>query len=716
MNLSEALDAALPEIPRSKLTRVRPPRLDPDLIVRDDTVDGEPIVGAFQRSQGNYFRFPPLQWTLAQLFDGERSYEEIAELFNEETGALVAASDVRLFAQNMDEADFWYQTPQERNIALNEKLTAQRNRRAKRKSKINVAHISFSGWDPDRYLTLLDEKAGSIIYSHWAVLSAVLLFLFEATVFVAKWHVIGPDIPLFYNFSKKSFLDLAQFWFLFLFIGFFHETAHGLTCKHYGGEVHRMGLMLIYLTPAFFVDVTETWISATRVQRLATIIAGIWIEMVFCGIAMIVWTNTQSGQWLHDFSYEIILLTGLAVIVVNLNPLIKLDGYYFLTEFIGVPDLKERSTSFLSGWFQNRVLRLPVDVPVVSRRRVPFFVLYAVVSAGYSYLLLFVVIRFAYNIGYNWFAEFALIPAGALALTVFKSRLQSLGDVLKRFWKQHFTAGMRLRALPVGLALLFAVLLFVPFLRDHENALFVIEPSHTYTLHAALAGRVETVFVSEGEQVREGQPLLKLLSLSADALRSAADAQRDAARYQTFRAEVQQQSVGTAAASRRAAIESEALAGSAQSTLLLRAPADGEVLTEDPRSLLNESVGSGQSLIALAGSGPQVARVFVPASELDRVPQEGQVALVVPGRFSVIHLRLTALEGDAVTLPVGLVAAQDYKGISLPTFYYARLALPESAGQLPLGLAGEARIFGPRRSLAERGARTLMNLFRAHVW
>jgi len=286
MNLSEALDAALPEIPKAKLARVRPPCLDPDLIAREDTLDGEPIVGVFQRRQGNYFRFVPLQWQLAVLFDGERSYDEIAAVFKEETGAELATEDIRTFAKNMDEADFWYQSPQERNIALNEKLTAQRSRRAKRKSKVNIAHITFDGWDPDRYLTLLDEYAGGFIYSRWSVFAVVLLFLFEAVVFASKWHVIGPDIPLFYNFARKSVADLAVFWILFLVIGFFHETAHGLTCKHYGGEVHRMGLMLIYLTPAFFVDVTETWISATKVQRLATIIAGIWIEMVFCGIAI----------------------------------------------------------------------------------------------------------------------------------------------------------------------------------------------------------------------------------------------------------------------------------------------------------------------------------------------------------------------------------------------------------------------------------------------
>jgi putative peptide zinc metalloprotease protein len=716
MNLSEALDAALPEIPRSRLTRVRPPCLDPELIVREDLLDGEPIVGVFQRDKGNYFRFSLAQWQLAVLFDGERSYDDIAGAFREQTGSEVPAEEVQLFAKNMDESDFWYQSPQERNIALNEKLTAQRSRRAKRKSKINIAHISFDGWDPDRYLTRLNEFAGAFIYSHWSVLAAVLLFGFECVIFVSKWHVIGPDIPLFYNFSRKSFLDLAVFWMLFLVIGFFHESAHGLTCKHYGGEVHKMGLMLIYLTPAFFVDITEVWISATKVQRLATIIAGIWIEMILCGVAMIVWTNTQSGQWLHDFSYEIILITGLAVVVVNLNPLIKLDGYYFLTEFIGVPDLKERSTSFLSGWFQSRVLGLPVDVPVVSRRRVPFFVLYAIVSGAYSYMLLYFVIRFTYNISSNWLAEFALIPAAALAFTVFRSRLRSLGDVLTRFWNKHFVSGVRLRPWPILLLVALVVLFFAPILRDRENAYFVVEPSRSDTLYAATPGQVKAVLVQEGESVHAGQPLLQLRSATVDAMRSAAAAQADAARFQTYTAEIHSQSVGSGAVRQNAAVRAVRLAGNAQALLQVRAPSDGVVLTEDPEALLHQDVSSGESLLTVAASGPRMVRVFVPAVALDRVQRNAEVALILPGRFEAIHLVLPALEGNAVALPQGLVAAQDYKGISLPTFYYARLPLPASVAGIPLGTSGEARIFGQRRSLFQSVVTMAANLVRAHLW
>ena len=132
---------------------------------------------------------------------------------------------------------------------------------------------------------------GKFIYSRWCVIAVVLLFCFEGFVFAAKWKDFGPDIPLYYNFTHKTFADFAEFWVLLFGLGFIHESAHGLTCKHYGGEVHNMGLMFLYLTPAFFVDVTETWVSATKIQRLATIIAGIWVEMVVCGLAMIVWTN-----------------------------------------------------------------------------------------------------------------------------------------------------------------------------------------------------------------------------------------------------------------------------------------------------------------------------------------------------------------------------------------------------------------------------------------
>jgi len=106
MNLSEALDAALPEIPKSRLSRKGPPQMDPELIVREDVLDGEPIVVVYQRSTTNIYRFPPIQWQLALLFDGRKSYEEISEEFSA-AYAPITPDDVRVFAAGMDESSFW---------------------------------------------------------------------------------------------------------------------------------------------------------------------------------------------------------------------------------------------------------------------------------------------------------------------------------------------------------------------------------------------------------------------------------------------------------------------------------------------------------------------------------------------------------------------------------------------------------------------------------
>jgi putative peptide zinc metalloprotease protein len=716
MNLSEALDAALPEMPRERLSRGRPPRLDPDLVVREDVLDGETYVVVLQRDKGSIFRFTPMQWQIALLFDGVRSVEEIAELYEEQTGVEISPDDVRMFAESMEQDEFWYKTPQEKNLAMSQKLAAQRGRRAGRKSKVNLAHITFSAWDPDRYFNWLDNAIGDAVYSPWCVLAVVLLFAFETAVFITRWSSLGPDMALYYNFTQKTFLDILQFYALFLALGFIHETAHGLTCKHYGGQVHSMGLMFLYLMPAFYVDVTEVWVSATKAQRLATIIAGIWIEMTVCGFAMIVWANTVAGQWLHDFAYQIILITGIAVILINLNPLIKLDGYYFLTEFIGIPDLKERSTAFLSGWFQSRVLRLPVDTIVVPRRRAPFFIFYALASGIYSYLLLFVVVRLSYNIFSHWIAEFALIPAGALAFIIFRSRLRSLRGVIARFWQERFGYNRGWRSAHTLVITILAAILFLPLWRDREDAYFVIEPMHSHTIHAAVAGRVNAVMVQEGENVRAGEPLLRMSSPTAASMESSAAVQTGAARFHSFTSQLQGKSIGTAAAEQRGAAQFTGLAREAEASLVLVAPTGGTVLTQNPGLLLDQEVGSGQGLLDLADSGPRLIRIFVPASALERIPPDAEIGFILPGRFSTFRMELARPGGDAETLPPGLVARQDYKGIKLPTFYCVRMTLPAAAGNPAFGTSGQARIFGERRSIAERILATVLNLVKAHLW
>jgi hypothetical protein len=109
-------------------------------------------------------------------------------------------------------------------------------------------------------------------------------------------------------------------------------------------------------------------------------------------------------------------------------------------------------------------------------------------------------------------------------------------------------------------------------------------------------------------------------------------------------------------------------------------------------------------------------RVYIPAAALDRLPREAEVALALPGSFSVVRMKLASPGGEAFALPPGLVDAEKYKGTQAPLFYCSLMPLPPSAGEPPLGVAGEAKIFGQRHSIATRAIRVVSDLVRAHAW
>ena len=527
--------------------------------------------------------------------------------------------------------------------------------------------------------------------------------------------MIRPDLLLFFSFKQITFAGFLRFQLLTLLISFLHESAHGLTCKHYGGQVRKMGLLLMYCMPGAFVDITESWVHPRRLPRIAAIIAGSWIELILCGVAMAVWLNTQPGNWIHDLSYELVLINSITRVAMNLNPLAKLDGYYLLTELLGIPDLKERSTRFLSAWVQSRILRLPVELPTMARTHAPYFALYAILSGLFRYLMFCLLIVVAYGAFFRLFGEFAVVPAAAIALALLRSDLKDLSSLLHCTWQQRVRSSRTWSPLTIfaPLLLIFSAL---PIFRDRSRAIFVIEPARSADLHAVADGVVQAVMVREGEPVQKGQPLLTLTSRTVDSLHSATAAQSDSARFQSFDAQLAYRSPGTASADRQAALRSEELSQVTQAQLVLRAPSEGVVLTRDPAALLNQSVGSGQTLINLALSRSRIARVFVPASALDRLTPTSEVALLAPGKLRVLHHRLPPLGSAAVKLPPGLIAGQVYQGIELPTFYSVPISLDADGDDLPLGMKGDAMFFGARRSLLQRAVDGATNLIRAHVW
>lgn len=125
---------------------------------------------------------------------------------------------------------------------------------------------------------------------------------------------------------------------------FVHELAHALTVKHFGREVRRAGVLIYFGMPAFFVDTTDMWLEGRR-ARLAVTWAGPFSGLILAGLVtlvMVVWPELSLNPLLFKFAF-----TCYVLVFINLNPLLELDGYYLLMDWLGINQLRRKSMEFL---------------------------------------------------------------------------------------------------------------------------------------------------------------------------------------------------------------------------------------------------------------------------------------------------------------------------------------------------------------------------------
>ncbi len=121
-----------------------------------------------------------------------------------------------------------------------------------------------------------------------------------------------------------------------------HESAHGLTCKHHGGEVHEMGFLLILFMPAFFCNVSDAWLFAEKRKRLAVTLAGGFFEIFLWSLAVFTWRATVQDSLVNYLAWLVVSVSGVRVLF-NMVPFIKLDGYYILSDLFDIPNLRQRA-------------------------------------------------------------------------------------------------------------------------------------------------------------------------------------------------------------------------------------------------------------------------------------------------------------------------------------------------------------------------------------
>ncbi len=715
MNIVRALEVALPELPE-RIVRQTPPRLDPRVISKQHIEDGQPVVLVKMPGTDLLFRFSPLQWQLIQMFDGRSSWQEISVRFETETGTAVAEEDVKELAGFLQSnSPLLYKSPLERNITLQEELRSSRKKRRSR--QLDFADITIKTWDnADGYISWLYPKV-RFLFTPWFAWTSIGLFALMGWMWADRFGEVLSDSFAFYNFTQKSGTDLIEFWVLFGAMAAIHETAHGLAGKHYGATIEKMGFMLMYFAPSFFCDATQVWILGGRWARIVTAFAGIWLDLVVCFVATVVWWGTATGMAVHDWAYKVMMVTGIGVSVLNLNPLIKLDGYLIFSELLKEASLKESSTEYLSAWMRKHVFRLPVEVPYVPRRKRPFYVIYATLSGMYSYVLLSFLMVVTYHILRSFSPEWAFIPAAAIGVWVFRSRIKLLVKFMKMLYldkKERVRAWFTPARIAV-VSVVCALVLFLPIWPDFVQGPFVLAPARIAVLRAAVPGTVASVSVREGDEVAAGTPLVRIRNLDLESRSELAHQQLNEAEVKLVKAVRSYTDLGAAEQERQHQVKNSELAGEQLSRLEIVSPISGIVATPHTEDLVGRSLDAGDLLLQVADNANMKAQVYIPEFSMHDVHIGETVRLLPQGRVQPISGVLSLLSPTSVPIADGLASKEQLQGINPPRYFLGTVWLKNDAELLP-GAMGTAKVLVARRSLGSFGLRFCRELVYRKMW
>ena len=717
MNLTRVLNVALPDMPARVLSE-RPPRLDPGIITREHIADGKPVIRAYVPCAKSMFTFPPPNWSLAQLFDGSRSYEEIAELYSQQIGAQYSAEEVREFASNLDAIDFWYRTPPEKNILLMQQSAEERRKKLKQQNRWgDLSEVLFPAFNPDPFLTKLYSYT-KFVYSGWFTTLTLALFAVATGITITHWSEVGRDTQEFYNFSNKTFADILVLYIIVLGVVVVHEFAHAYASKHFGGRVNAMGFALIYLTPAFYTDTTEAEVTATRYQRLIVTVAGVWSELILCSIATIIWWGTAPDTAVHNGAYFLMMLTGIMSVLLNWNPLMKLDGYYMLCDLIRISDLKEASTAYVCAWVKKYIWRLPVEIPYVPKSRRLGYAVFAILSGAYSYSVLYVVARFAGNMVRNFSPEWGFIPEIAVALLIFRPRIRSLVNLMKFFYldkKDRIVAWFTPRH---SLAVASALVIFFALPLWHESASgrFLLEPAHLAIVRARVPGVVTQLDAEEGQRVAPGETLATLRNLPLQSDFEEAKTNLLLATDRAKAASLHYSDFGAALKEREGLTGQFRQISAMDSALEVTSPIEGTVVTPRVHEMLGGYLKEGQELLEVADLSSLRARIYVSEYDLYKIRQSANGRLMVQGLLKTWPAQIVSMAARPTEIDERLAGKVKLRGMNPPHFYIVDLVVQNPDGTLKPGMAGIARIYGRRRSLLGLGWQAFSNFWARKIW
>lgn len=607
-----------------------------DLRISRRSERGEDFYFVEDPLRGKFFRLGLAEHAFFTALDGSRTLAETASAVASHGGSNALTQDE---AVQLAE---WLVTA---GLASNDIGTAARSgtagdsRSRSRGFGWNLWSIRITLGSPDRMLERFDPLGrilfGRMILAVWSVVVGTALL---STM--AHWKQLTNDSPI--EWGWRGALTMGLVWCV---LKIWHELGHALACRRFGGNVGNVGLAFVLGMPSPFVDVSSIRRVPERWPRIVVSLAGIYCELFAAGLAMLVW-SWSSDVVVQRAALTVAVVASIGSLAFNLNPLMRFDGYFALSDFCELPNLAATAREDARRLLRRRLLGL--DEPkIIGRASRPWWVAWYGIAAA----------------AWRWVVTGSLTLLAIAMLGVFGTILISVPALfawIARRADQRATAisrpveenRNRVRQFGTWAAVALVVAVVVVFFDPRMKELCaVVDYDPLDVVRVETAGFVRRVYVADGEHVEAGQKLAELenVELVAELARAELAIEQSLVRSRMHRlsgaiAEDQAEQL------RRNVLEAEHRElQRRRERLTLTATASGTIVSNGLDRATGRRLEQGDEFVAIGDAGAKMLQIAVPerlaAAIADADGRTGSATIV--GRRKPVVVRLTSCDPKA---------------------------------------------------------------------
>jgi putative peptide zinc metalloprotease protein len=325
----------------------RKPAARPGVVISAQTNQNGPVYILRSPSQ-RYLQLNERDYFIWQQLDGQHTVRQIALAYFEKFSSIGGFNRLQNLLEQLRLAgclaEDQFNLYQELNLALAHTPWFKRLGQ-----KLLFSNFVIHGLD--KWLDRLYGGVGRAFFVSWGILAWLVLGLaglgaFGSIALSGRYQLFSP--------ARETALSLVCLLFGYYLAALLHELAHGLTAKHFAASVPEGGLLLFGGIPAFYINTCDMALRPKR-ARLLVSLAGPVCNALLGGLAaLLALTNGPGGfsLWFYPLAYSCYTSA-----LLNFNPILSLDGYYLVADWLEIPHLRQRALRFVTYMLWSKFAR-----------------------------------------------------------------------------------------------------------------------------------------------------------------------------------------------------------------------------------------------------------------------------------------------------------------------------------------------------------------------